>query len=214
MLKMSSYEIRPITSEEWLPDRCLSLEIPFNPKTASLNAGCASLGGFYTKGSRERLDRLYHAVLKNVGCCGFVAWENGCVVAYNNFFPHEIAQMTRFYGWGSDSDISHGTLVHHCLTLVRHPDYRHNGIGTNLITHSLNWAAQNGWRRFEVHNVLPDNPKGYEQEQKGCAGFWHRLGFDITRTETADRETRKMYQVTLRYSMRLDLEHWQTLVEF
>lgn len=214
MVKQSSYEIRPIAANEWIPDRCLSAKAPFDPKTAIPEAGCASLRGFYTKENRDRLVRLYQSVLKNVGCCGFVAWQDECVVGYNNFFPREIAQMIRFYGWGNDEDATPGTLVHHCISLTNNPDYRHRGIGTSLITHSLNWAMENGWHRFEVHNVLPDNSLGYEQEQKSCAGFWQRLGFETFRSEPADSETRRIYQVTLRYSMALDLEHWQTSTEF
>ena len=206
---MLSYEIRPINPEEWLPDRCMSFEMPFDPKTSNPKAGCASLEGYYTKGSRKRLVSLYQTVLNNIGCCGFVAWKNGGVVGYNNFFPKEIAQITRFYGWGTEQNARYSTLVHHCISLVQNPDYRRKGIGTGLISRSLDWAKQNGWHEFEVHNVLPDNQPGYKYEQKGCVGFWQRFGFEIIRSEAADPETKSMYGVSIRHSMALPLDNWK-----
>ncbi|HKI47285.1 MAG TPA: GNAT family N-acetyltransferase [Balneolales bacterium] len=208
---MPEYEIRPINPEEWLPDRCMSFEMPFNPKISTQKAGCASLEGYYTKGSRKRLMSLYQTVLNNIGCCGFVAWENGCVVGYNNFFPSEIAQITRFYGWGTGKDVKYSTLVHHCISLVQNPDYRRKEIGTGLINRSLDWAKQNGWHIYEVHNVLPDSPTGYKYEQKGCLGFWRRFGFEVTCSVPADPDTETMYGVSVRHSMALHLGDWNNI---
>jgi len=205
-------EIRPISGNEWLPDRCMSLQTLVDPKKSSRKAGCASLTGYYTKDKRERLERLYQTVLHNVGCCGFVAWDDGLVVGYNNFFPREVAQTTGLYGWGNKHDLFQGSLVHHCISLINHPNYRRKGIGTNLIRHTLDWAKENGWLRFEVHLVLPDTPLGYEQEQKSCAGFWHRFGFKITYTTPADPETKALYGVAERYSMVLDIDEWQGFI--
>lgn len=207
-----SYEIRPINPEEWLPDRCMSVEAPFDPKTFPFKAGCASLEGYYTKGRRKRLVSLYQTVLNNIGCCGFVAWKNGCVLGYNNFFPKEIAHIIRFYGWGTEKDTQQSALVHHCISLVNNPDYRRKGIGTGLMSHTLDWAKQNGWHIFEVHNVLPDSSLGYKYEQKGCVGFWQRFGFEVIRTEPVSTEMKALYGVSMCYSLALDLERQRTSV--
>ncbi|NIR50040.1 MAG: GNAT family N-acetyltransferase, partial [Phycisphaerae bacterium] len=81
----------------------------------------------------------------------FVAWDYDRVIGYNNFFPREFAQTTRFYGWGKKDDKMPETLIHHCISLVRHPKYHRKGIGTSLIKHSLDWCRENGWQQFEVH---------------------------------------------------------------
>lgn len=203
------YEIRPISVEEWLPDRCMPSEEPLDPETVAREAGCSSLNSFYTKGSRVKLETLYRKVLDSYGCCGFVAWVGGRVVGYNNFFPREIAEDIKFYGWGQrEYDISL-ILVHNCISILRNTDYRRKHIGTSLIECSLDWAKHNGWKRFEAHLVLPDIPAGFQNEQKSCQAFWSKLGFEVFRREEAGQETKDVYGVDVRYSMVLDLDRWQ-----
>jgi GNAT superfamily N-acetyltransferase len=203
------YKIEPIRAEVWLPDRCMPSGEPLDPKTVVCEAGCPSLHSFYTKGSREKLETLYRKVLDRTGCCGFVAWVGGRVVGYNNFFPREVAQDIKFYGWGRPEDDTPLTLVHNCISIIRNADYRRKHVGTRLIGRSLDWAKQNGWKRFEVHLVLPDIPAGFQNDQKSCQTFWNTLGFKVFRTEEACQETRDVYGVNRRYSMVLDLDRWQ-----
>ena len=171
------YEIRPISMDEWLPDRCLGGGRAM-PVPAGAEPGCTSLCDFYTHGSREKLVALYAEVLSNYGGCGFVAWEGDKIIAYHNFFPHEIARRVRFYGWGGSEEDRPHTLVHNCITLVRGP-YHRKGIASNLIRHSLAWGGDNGWKRFEVHLVRPDHVEFWGGEQKSCVAFWEKLGFRI-----------------------------------
>lgn len=203
------YEIRPIRAGEWLPDRCMPSGEPLDPKTVTREAGCSSLNSFYTKGSREKLETLYRKVLDCTGCCGFVAWIGGRIVGYNNFFPREVAQDIEFYGWGRQEDDTSSTLVHNCISIIRNADYRRKRIGTSLIACSLDWAKQNGWKRFEVHLVLPDIPAGFENEQKSCQTFWEKFGFEVFRSEESSVETKNAYEVDVRHSMALDLDRWQ-----
>ena len=76
------------------------------------------------------------------------------------------------------------------------------------MTHSLQWAKENDWKRFEVHKVLPSISNGISSEQKSGQIFWEKLGFRVFRTEEACNETKRMYGVSERYSMILDLESW------
>lgn len=204
------YRIEPIGMDTWLPDRCMPPE-PFDPDAVSTGEGCPSLAGTRTVTGRNGLLSLYREVLKNTGCCGFIARDGIRIVGYNNFFPLEIAQKVRFYGWGDGirRPADQPTLVHHCISLVRDTRYRRKRIGTALVTHSLNWAASNGWRRFEVHLVLPDTPGGFTHEQKSCRSFWQRFGFHVFREGKAGPETRELYGVDTRYSMALGLGDWE-----
>ncbi|MFX1355607.1 MAG: GNAT family N-acetyltransferase, partial [Promethearchaeota archaeon] len=197
--------------DEWLPDRCMSVNTLLNPKNLSLEQGCPSLSTHcekFSPGSRKKLEALYCDVISRFGCCGFIAWFGEQVIGYNNFFPRKIAKDIRFYGWGNDDDRDPSTLVHNCISITRNSKYRRRGIGIDLMTHSLQWAKDNGWKRFEVHKVLPSNSNGISSEQKSGQIFWEKLGFKVFRTEEACNETKRMYGVSERYSMVLELESW------
>ena len=174
------YEIRPIAMDEWLPDGCMGFGPPIDPSTDKPGSGCDSLQR-YTKGSRDRLVAMYSDVLAECGCCGFVAWVPGGAVGYNNFFPREWARRIQFYGWGTDEGDAPQTLVHNCISIRGNPEYRRQGIGTSLIRHSLAWANDNGWQRFEVHLVTHDTPENCLGNQKSCRSFWEKLGFGVFR---------------------------------
>ncbi|MFC1764916.1 GNAT family N-acetyltransferase [Planctomycetota bacterium] len=206
-----NYEIRAISPHEWLPDRCMAAAEPFDPLTLEPEVGCGSLAQHCEKfapGSRELLEHLYHDTIARFSCCGFVAWCEGKIVGYNNFFPREIAFEIRFYGWGTEKDIAPNTLVHNCISILQNDNFRRKGIGTNLMLHSLRWAKSEEWKRMEVHLVLPNNAKGFANEQKSGQGFWEKLGFSVFRSEEACAITKEMYGVNERYSMAVDLSGW------
>lgn len=195
--------IRPIKLNEWLPDRCLNFSEPFDPKSYLPESGCPSLN-YNRKMSRETLVQLYQLSINTFGGCGFVAWDKDKVIAYHNFFPAEIAQNIKFYGYGFDSARSEATLVHHCLTIVK-GDYMRKGISSRLVKESIHWGKINRWKRFEVHLTLPDCEKGWRSDQKSCLSFWKQFGFRIFQEYDADEETERFYGVTKRYSMYLPL---------
>ncbi|MDR2036944.1 MAG: GNAT family N-acetyltransferase [Bacteroidales bacterium] len=202
------YEIRPICIEEWLPDRCMSIKEPLEIHNLIPQHGCPNL--LFDKSQirdRTGFEAFYHDVLNRFTCCGFIAWEKDRIIGYTNFFPHEIARKIKFYGWGETEEEQPDTLIHHCISIVRNPDYRHIGIGSSLIRHSLEWAKTNQWRRYEVHHVLPDIDKGTVSEQKSVLSFWKKFGFSIIGEEEADEKTRKYYGVNKRYSLALDINH-------
>ena len=143
---------------------------------------------------------MYREVLHSCGCCGFVAWVGGRIAGYNNFFPREWARKIGFYGWGREENTSPRTLVHNCISIKLNERYRRKGIGTSLIEHSLDWAKQAGWKRFEVHLVTADSPAHFDGEQKSCRGFWTKLGFHVLRTEGQGENGR--------FCMTLDLDEW------
>ena len=179
------YEIRPISPAEWLPDRCLPPGAPLDPAEMKPEHGCGSLAEHCEKfmpGSRRLLEGLYRDTIDRFGCCGFVAWSEDRIVGYNNFFPREVAQDVRFHGWGTHEDKEPQTLVHNCVSVLRNSAYRRKGIGTNLIQKSLSWGKANAWKRFEVHQVMPDAPANFENMQKSAVSFWQKLGFDVYRT--------------------------------
>ena len=207
-MRTVNYTIRPISTTEWLPDRCLSFDQPFHYKTASPKPGCPSLHT-YTKGDRKKLPELYHKVLSTFHCCGFIAWIENSVVGYNNFFPCQFARDIGFYGCGQEQRDTSRTLVHNCISVIQNSQFRRQGIGTNLIQHSLGWAKQNDWERFQVHFVLPDTPAAFQNDQKSCLTFWTRFGFEIIHREKACRETKKIYGVNETYSVALNLDKWQ-----
>lgn len=205
------YDIRAISPDEWLPDRCLSEGVPLDPAGLEPEHGCGSLAEHCEKfapGNRALLEALYRDVLERFGCCGFVAWHEGKIVGYNNFFPRQIAREIRFYGWGTDEDISPTTLVHNCISMLRNNKFRRKGIGTNLMLHSLRWGKSHGWERMEVHLVLPNVASGFANEQKSGQAFWEKLGFSVFRSEEACPATKEMYGVNERYSMAVDLNAW------
>ena len=205
------YDIRAISLDEWLPDRCMPGGDPLDPAALKPEHGCGSLAEHCQKfapGNRRLLEELYRDVLDRFGCCGFVAWHEGRVVGYNNFFPREIAREIRFYGWGTDEDSCPKTLVHNCISVLRNDKFRRKGIGANLMLHSLRWGKSREWERMEVHLVLPNVANGFANEQKSGRAFWEKLGFGVFRSEEACPATKKIYGVNDRYSMAVDLNKW------
>lgn len=226
-------DIRPIAMDEWLPDRCLGGGKPIDPAKLRPEAGCSSLCWFYTATAmgisreeslarplyeiheaayknpacREMLVELYREAIEQHGGCGFVAWLDGKIVGYHNFFPRKVASRVRFFGWGEDAGDYPQTLVHNCITHVR-GDYSRKKIGTRLAQASLSWAKENGWKRFEAHLVLPDVEDGFQSEQKSCRTFWEKLGLSVYRTEE-DERAREHYGVPVRHSMAADLTTWK-----
>lgn len=203
-MDIGNLEIKPIRLDEWLPDRCLVRDEPFDPTENEPQAGCGSFDRFYTHGDRIKLENIYKEAIDSHGGCGFVVWEGRKVVAYHTFFPREMARRIKFFGWGTEEDTIPQTILHNCITSIR-GRYRRNGIGSSLIKSSLKWCKEQGWKRFEVHLVLPDCAEGWKGEQKTCRTFWDRLGLKVLRTEDADEETRSFFRVDNRYSMFVDL---------
>jgi GNAT superfamily N-acetyltransferase len=199
-----SITIRPIRVDEWLPDRCLNGLEPFDPKSKLPESGCPSIN-YSQKCNRETMKQLYQLTIDKYGGCGFVAWYKDKIIAYNNFFPLEIAQKIKFYGYGFDPPQSDSTLIHNCLTIVK-GDYLRKGISSRLVKESINWARTNDWKRFEVHLVLPDCEKGWQSDQKSCLSFWERFGFRIFKEHMADEGSKQFYGVTKLYSMYLPLD--------
>jgi len=196
--------IKPIQLNEWLPDRCLNGSEPFDPTSHLPEAGCPSIN-FSIKNNREDLEQLYQLAINKYGGCGFIAWENNKIIAYHNFFPSEIAQKIKFYGYGSDSEQHNKTLIHNCLTIVK-GNYLQKGICSHLIKTSIDWAKINGWERIEIHRVLPDCEKGWQSDQKSCLTFWERFGFRVFKEYNVDEETERYYGITKNYSMYLTLD--------
>jgi hypothetical protein len=91
-MDIGNLEIKPIKVDEWLPDRCLVWDEPFDPRENEPQAGCASLDRFCTHGSRSKLEDIYKEAIDSFNGCGFVVWEKKEVIAYHTFFPREIAQ--------------------------------------------------------------------------------------------------------------------------
>lgn len=200
-----SITIRPIRMDEWLPDRCLNGSEPFDPNSYAPGIGCPGIN-YFQKGNRETLKQLYQQTINKYGGCGFVAWHKDKIIAYHNFFPQEIAQKVKFYGYGFETSQPVNALVHNCLTIVK-GDYLRKGIASRLVRASINWANTNHWKRFEVHLVLPDCEKGWLADQKSCLSFWKRFGFKIFKEYGADKATKQFYGVTKRYSMFLSLDN-------
>jgi GNAT superfamily N-acetyltransferase len=206
------YTIKPISPEEWLPDRCMNVKDPLDPKMLKPERGCPGL--LYGIGqsqpwTRKNLDELYCGVIGTYHCCGFIAWENDRIIGYNNFFPSRIARDINFYGWGNNENTSSDTLVHNCISIVSNDKYRRHKIGTNLIKKSLEWAKKAGWKHFEVHLVLPNIASGFENEQKSALAFWGKIGFSIVSENQANEATKKFYKVDKRYSLSISLENYK-----
>lgn len=197
--------VKPIRPEEWLPDRCLHGSEAFDPACNEPAAGCPNFN-YGKQNTRRLLEQLYQSAISEYGGCGFIAWEKEKIIAYHNFFPAGIAQKVKFYGWGDDPTTPPGTLIHHCLTIVR-GDYRRKGICRRLVNESIKWAMSANWKRFEVHSVLPDCEKGWLSDQKSCISFWKQLGFREFREYDADKETELFYGVKKRYSLYLPLDN-------
>jgi hypothetical protein len=202
-VNIEGIDIRPIAQTEWLPDRCLKGIETFIPNSTSIENGCPSLN-YFKKLTPLTLKDLYKLTIDKFGNCGYVAWENDKVIAYHNFFPLEIAQDIRFFGFGGNVIRYNKILIHNCLTILGH-DYLRKGICTALVKNSINWAIQNGWEKFEVHMVLPNCDICWQSDQKSCTSFWERLGFKIDNEYEADKETKEHYHVVKRYSMSLSL---------
>ena len=203
-MNIDNLEIKPIRLDEWLPDRCLVWDEPFDPSVNEPQAGCSSLDRFCTHGDRNKLENIYKEAINSFGGCGFIVWEESKVVAYHTFFPREMAQKIKFFGWGKEEDTSSQAIIHNCITSIC-GHYRRKGIGSSLIKHSLKWCKEHGWKRFEVHLVLPNCAEGWKGDQKACKTFWDKLGFIVFRTEEADEETKSFFGVHKRYSMFIDL---------
>jgi len=204
-MNIDTIKIKPIRLYEWLPDRCLNGLEPFDPNFHLPESGCSSIN-YFQKSNRETLEQLYQMTIDKYGGCGFVAWDKDKIIAYHNFFPLELAQKVKFYGYGFDSLQPDKTLVHNCLTIVK-GDYLRKGISSRLVKESIYWAKTNNWKRFEVHLVLPDCEKGWQSDQKSCLSFWQRFGFNIFKEYDADKETEQYYGVTKRYSLYLPLDN-------
>ena len=168
-----SYDIRPIASGQWLPDRCLRMRGGFDPRQAPPEAGCERLQGWFTHGNRDRLVALYEDCLLLHGCCGFVAWDGPLVVGYNTFFPRDWAPTRAVPGREGRQP---GTLHHHCISVVEGEQVGEEAIAARLIRHTLDWARHNGWERFEVQAVLPTNPACRRALGVHNRAFWERLG--------------------------------------
>lgn len=196
-------DIRPVSPYEWLPDRCLTRTEPLDPASYPPETGCPSLNCL-GRLDRASLEELYGSTINKYGGCGFVAWDRGKVVAYHNFFPKEVAQRIKFYGYGDDPNSPGKILVHNCLTITK-GDYLRKGIATRLVSKSITWAKANGWQTFEIHQVLPDCEKGWQSSQKSCLPFWERFGFQILKEYEADEATKSYYGVTTVYSLHLPL---------
>ena len=203
-MMIDTIAIKPIQFDEWLPDRCLNGLEPFDPAYSLPEPGCPGIN-FTLKNDREALEQLYWLTINKFGGCGFVAWDRDKIIAYHNFFPLEIAQKIKFYGYGFDSIQSDKILIHNCLSIVK-GNYLRKGICSLLVKTSIDWARANNWKRFEVHLVLPDCEKGWQSDQKSCLTFWKQFGFKAFKEYNADKETEEYYGVTKSYSMYLSLD--------
>ena len=65
IVDISRFACRPISSDEWLPDRCLGGGKPFDPKANQPESGCASLDEFYTHGIRKKLEGIYRKAIND-----------------------------------------------------------------------------------------------------------------------------------------------------
>ncbi len=172
-----AYDIRPISTSEWLPDRCLRLRGPLDPATTEPQGGCERLKGFFTGGQRDKLVALYEDCLLRHGCCGFVAWDGAQVVGYNTFFPKDWSP-TRPVPTGERRQP--GALHHHCISVVESEQVGEETIAEQLIQRTLGWARENGWERFEVQAVLPASLACRRVLQVYDRAFWEKMGLRAT----------------------------------
>ena len=178
---MSKIEIRPISLDEYLPDRCMGSE-PFDPSEVQRSRGCTSLSEVANLGTD--LETFYQQSIERYGGCGFVAWDGNLVVGHITFFSDEVARQVRFWGWGEeDLPVTHA-LVINCISVATNPKYRRIGIGTRFVQSAMDWARENSWPRLEVHIVptgLGLSAPTWRSEQKGARPFWEQLGFRVVR---------------------------------
>lgn len=172
------YEIRPISVEQWLPDRCLRFKEPFKPSESQPAAGCERLQAVFSKGERSRLVALYEDILLRYGCCGFVAWQGEMVLGYNTFFPRNWSPTLPR---GQADLISQGTLVHHCISIADSEKFREDEMAGEMIRRSLTWARDHGWERFEVSDVYHDKLPFANMIRRHYRSFWEKLGFQVER---------------------------------
>lgn len=166
-------EIRPISSSEWLPDRCLRSSGAFDPQKSGQQAGCQRLQAFFSGGRRDRLVALYEDCLLRHGCCGFVAWDGPMVIGYNTFFPKDWSP-TRPAPRAAPREP--GTLSHHCISVAQAAQIGEESIAAELMKRTFDWARQNGWERFEVQAVFPANPACKMAIDLYGRQFWEKLG--------------------------------------
>ena len=181
---MHETDIRPIMADEYLPDRCMRPQ-PLDPRTAKRQQGCTSLSRAGNLGTD--LQTFFTGVLKAYEGCGFVAWDGPLVVGHITFFPTEVADRVRFWGWGHNDIPSRRALVINCITLCENHKYRKKGIGTKLAQVSVDWAHTHDWPRIEVHRVYTGEgtcSPAWGGLQKGCKPFWDSIGFEVFRTST------------------------------
>jgi GNAT superfamily N-acetyltransferase len=178
---MLNIEVRPISLKEYLPDRCMGSE-PFDPNEVEKLQGCPSLSKVGNLGTN--LESFYKQVLEKYGGCGFVAWHKGLVVGHITFFPNEVARRVRFWGWGERDLPIVRALVINCISVASNEKFRRIGVGTRLVTSTIEWVRENEWPRLEVHHV----PSGeglssitWRHEQKGTKTFWEKFGFKVLR---------------------------------
>lgn len=169
-----AYDIRPISSSEWLPDRCLRSYGAFDPTKSDLQAGCQRLQTFFTNGRRDRMVALYEDCLLRHGCCGFVAWEGPMVVGYNTFFPKDWSPTRR-----QASTNEPGTLAHHCISVAPVAQVGEESVASNLLKRTFEWAKNNGWERFEVQAVFPTNPACKMVIDLYGREFWEKAGLRV-----------------------------------
>ncbi|MEN6627192.1 MAG: hypothetical protein ABFD69_13290 [Candidatus Sumerlaeia bacterium] len=179
-----AYEIRPISSSEWLPDRCLRLNGPFDPRGADKQAGCQRLQTFFTQGRRDRLVALYEDCLLRHGCCGFVAWDGPLAIGYNTFFPKDW-MPTRHAPKPEQKQPD--TLSHHCISVAEPVAMGEETVAADLLRHTFDWARANGWERFEVQAIFPTNPACRVALNLYGREFWERQGLRVVSETDPDR---------------------------
>jgi len=192
--------IKPISINEWMPDRCLSTIEPIIPEKMDLRSGCPSLGK-YTNGERGKLVSLYKNEIDEYGCCGFVAWKNERVLGYISFFSLKTANRTRFYGYGEGNmnDQLKDIFIHNCISIWKRSSGK--GIGTKLVNQVIKYGEEKKWNEYRVNNVLPDCEKGWGNHQKGCLSFWLKNGFTVTNEIEAEKEIQSYYHVRRKYTL-------------
>ncbi|MCE5230013.1 hypothetical protein LLG95_10510 [bacterium] len=198
-----AFEIRPISSSEWLPDRCLRLSSAFDPKKSDPQAGCQRLQAFFTAGRRDRLVALYEDCLLRHGCCGFAAWDGPLVIGYNTFFPKDWSPTRRAPNPGQGQP---GTLAHHCISIAKVAQAGEEAIATELLKRTFEWAKSNGWERFEVQGVFPTNPACKMVLDLYGRDFWEKLGLRVISESDPGRNFDVIKSVAMLDGVRIETE--------